>query len=583
MKSCNKVLCAVFIIILSISCYSQSSVDEEINSQFRFATNLYNSNNLDQALTIFSNIITEYDYNSKTTASQFFIVKIYLEKDSYTKARETLNSFIEFYPESIFIDEIRMMIIKLNIEELNYYDAFKETVILIESTRSKDYRKEAVLLGEKIAFNYLNSIQLQRLSGLFTSPKAKPFILLQLGRIYLRESEQFNAKSVFAEIIKDYNESDEYNEAKRLYDSPYNLVEGSSNLNLIGVMLPLQTNSVGDYTSVPVAEILEGIKLAVSEFNRNRENKIGLVVRDTKKDVEEIEEIKYEFERSSSIKVILGPIYSNEVRVTLQEFEDTDIPIISPTATDDDLSGLSENFFQANPSFSKRGRIIAQYVYFVENKRKISILNAIEGYSPLLAATFAEEFERLGGSILQRESYKSKSHSFAEQISRIAVDSLILDGLYVPLADNIDAPSILSHLVQFNLKIPIYGNQDWFTAKGFETSTEISNQLIFSSDYFLDFNDDDYQSFNNLFSSIMGKDANRNVLYGYDTAKYLLTVMRNIDNTRINIRNKMISGLTSTGFHNNIAFDENRVNRFLNIVRYQDGVFELVEKFRAGN
>ena len=59
--------------------------------------------------------------------------------------------------------------------------------------------------------------------------------------------------------------------------------------------------------------------------------------------------------------------------------------------------------------------------------------------------------------------------------------------------------------------------------------------------------------------------------------------MRNIAPRRSGIKDKMISGIMSKGFHNNISFDENRVNRFLNIVRYRDGVFELIEKFRSGN
>jgi len=46
------------------------------------------------------------------------------------------------------------------------------------------------------------------------------------------------------------------------------------------------------------------------------------------------------------------------------------------------------------------------------------------------------------------------------------------------------------------------------------------------------------------------------------------------------LRAKMISGMISSGMHNNISFDERRVNRFLNIVRYKDGVFELIDKFR---
>ena len=277
---------------------------------------------------------------------------------------------------------------------------------------------------------------------------------------------------------------------------------------------------------------------------------------------------------------MLGPIYSNEVRATLEESFLNNIPIISPTATDDDLTQISENFFQANPSFSVRGRVMAQYLFFVENKRQISILNSIEGYSPLLAATFTEEFERLGGRILRKETYKDGSISFDEQIERIIADSNSVEGIYIPLSENTVAPIILASFVKYNFNLPIYGNQDWLTAKGFESSLSISNNLTFTSDYFFDYKGDDYRDFNFNFNSTTGRDINRNILYGYDAARYLLTVVRNIEPTRTNIKFKMISGITTIGYHNNISMGENRINNFLNIIRYKDGVFELIDKFR---
>ncbi len=118
--------------------------------------------------------------------------------------------------------------------------------------------------------------------------------------------------------------------------------------------------------------------------------------------------------------------------------------------------------------------------------------------------------------------------------------------------------------------------------KGFESSSAISNKLIFDSDYFIDFNDPDYKNFCGYFKRTTGMEANRNVLYGYDLHNILLTVMRNIDPTRKNIKYKIESGINVTGFHNNISFDSDRNNKYLNIVRYNDGVFELVEKFRSG-
>ncbi|HEY6625626.1 MAG TPA: ABC transporter substrate-binding protein, partial [Ignavibacteriaceae bacterium] len=483
----------------------------------------------------------------------------------------------EAYPNSNYVDEIRLLLTKYYIDIANYYNALREILFIIENTNSSSNELKAKAIGEGISAKYLNETQLDRLSSTFDSNKVKSYILLQQGKYLIRNGNTTGAKNKFEDVMSSYPESAEYSEAKQLMDFSYS---SEPTTTVIGVMLPLETNSAGEYTNQPAAEILEGIKFAVDEFNKLRSDKIGLLIRDTKKDVNQIKKIKEEFTPLNSLIAILGPIFSNEVRAALEEFDDYDIPIISPTATDDDLTGLNHYFFQANPSFTVRGKIMAQYVFYVENKRIVSVINSIEGYSPILAGSFAEEFEKLGGKVLRKESFRDDYTDFSEPISKIYSDSLTIEGVYIPLSDNSVTPYIFSEMIKYGVKIPLYGNQDWFTAKGFETAAEISNNLVFESDYFVDFNSDAYKNFSDQFISIIGKDVNRNVLYGYDAAKYVLTVLRNTEPRRKSLVDKMISGMVSNGLRNNISFDERRINKFLNIVRYRDGVFELVDKFR---
>ena len=557
--------------------HSQNYNENEIDILFDNALNQFNSGDYNLSIYKFNKIIVDYEYNSKTTVSEFFKAKILLQLEQLEEFKAVADGFLEKYPNSKYIEEMRLMLTKYYIEIANYYNAFREILFIIEKTNSSSYEIKAKKTGEGIAAKYLNDSQLQKLYSLFTSNKLKSFVLLELGKYFVRTGDSFNAKSTFSDLMNSYPESVEYNEANKLYDFSYN---SSPVVTVIGVMLPLETNSFGEFTSQPAAEILEGIKFAVNEFNQTRNDKIGLIIRDTKKDVEEIKMIKEEFTSLNSLVAIVGPIFSNEVRAALKEFNDYDIPIISPTATDDDLTGLNPNFFQANPSFSTRGKVMAQYIFYVENKRFVSVINSINGYSPLLASNFSEEFERLGGTVLRRETFKDTTTDFSMPLLNIYSDSLTTQGIYIPLSDNSVTPYIFSELIKFYTKIPMYGNQDWFTAKGFETAPEISNNLIFTSDYFVDFNSDEYYNFNDQFISVTGKDVNRNALYGYDAAKYVLTAFRNSEFGRENLRTKMISGMISSGMHNNISFDERRVNRFLNIVRYKDGVFELVDKFR---
>jgi branched-chain amino acid transport system substrate-binding protein len=549
---------------------------------------MYDAKRYNSALFRFEKIINGYDLNSKTSAASFFKIKILIDTGEYGDANYFCSQYIESYPVSKYTDEVRILLIKTLLEEFEHQSAFEETLILIDQTNSILYRIEAKYFGEKIADKYLDSDDLRNYLASFTSEKIKPFLLLLLGKSLLKDRDIDQALTTFSQILQNYVLSDEYLEAKVLYDNPVVPHAFKELTSLIGILLPLNSDDAGNYTSSAASEILDGIKFAISEFNENREEKIGIIIRDTKNDVDIIDDIRYELGNNVSIKAILGPIFSNEVRVALNSFDGTNLAILSPTATDNDLIYVSEDFFQANPPLAVRGKIMAQYVFYVQNLRQMAVLNSIDGYSPLLAATFVDEFERLGGTIMAKETYKSNSFSVSEPISQIAIadttDSLnTLEGIYIPLADKIDATVILSQLGKDSLYYPIFGNQDWFSAKGFESAPEISNMLTFSSDYYLDFNDDDYRIFSEKFSQMTGKDPNRNVLYGYDTAKYLLTVMRNIAPRRTGIKDKMISGIMSKGFHNNISFDENRMNRFMNIVRYNNGIFELIEKFRYSN
>ncbi len=574
----------LFLLVIESSLWSaaigQIGVNQfKVDSDFELAVQLYNSGQYEIALVRFEKIINDYDLNSKTSASYFFEIKILIDKKDYNEAKYTVSRFIEKFPASEYVEEVRIQMVEINLENHDYFDALKEIAFLIERTNSIAYRIEAKDIGDKIADNFLNSSDLQQLYDSFTSKKVKPFLLLLLAKSFLKERDVESASIYFSKILQSYSSSEEYPEAKNLYENPVLPAEYNGTASIIGVLLPLKMDSTGNYTSTAATEILDGVKFAISEFNDGRDDKIGIVIRDTENDIDRISEIRDEIGDNAEIKVILGPIFSNEVRITLNEFEGTDLAIISPTATDNDLIFVSEDFFQANPPLAVRGKIMAQYVYFVENKRLMAVLNAIDGYSPLLAATFSDEFERLGGTITVKATYKSNSFSLSEPILKIA-EADTLEGIYIPLTDKIDATAILSQLGQDSIYYPIYGNQDWFTAKGFESAPELSNMLTFSSDYFIDFTDEDYNEFSDNYSEITGKDPNRNVLYGYDIAKYLLTIMRNISPSRTNIKNKIISGIMSKGFHNNISFDENRINRFLNIVRYKDGIFKLVEKFR---
>jgi branched-chain amino acid transport system substrate-binding protein len=566
----------IILFVFSFSIIYSQNITIDNNKDFERALNYYNSKKYNDALNLFKIIAERTENNTKNTASAFFVSKILVDQKKYSEAEKSLNSFLSKYPKSKYSDEIKNLLIKTYVDKAEFEKAFESSIVFIESSSSIVFKNETKNIAEKIAINNLRSSEVEKFIDKTTS--LKPFILLITGKLYLAEGDNSDAVKMFDEVISKYPTSDEYAEALNLKKNQID-TQADTGYPILGVLLSLTDNNGRVIESAK--EILEGIKFAFHEYNTENSEKVGMIVSDVKRDELAIIQETNKFIENSNVRGILGPVFSDDVRYALKELQRSNVILISPTATDDDLRSLSENFYQANPSLTERGKIFAQYLYYVENKRNLAVINSIEGYSPLLASSFSQEFEKLGGKIAAKETYKSKSFSLAEQMTRIALVANSLDGIYAPISDGSDANAILSQMVQSGLNLKIYGNQDWFLAKGFESSPELSNNLTFESDYFIDYNDPVFNEFAEKFTNATGMQINRNILYGYDTAKYLLTVVKNIDPTRKNIKYKIESGINVTGFHNNISFDSERINKFINIVRFNDGLFQLVDKFRA--
>lgn len=553
---------------------------EEINKKFDEAVVDFKLGKWTTALKSFSIIANEYTLNSKTSLALLFAGKASLKLQNYSDAQENLLRMLNKFPKSKYADDANITLSKLYYDQKQYPLSFEKLSIVIVNAVDNASMEYAKNLAEKIAIKHLSAEEIRSNYESTKLSSVKPFLLFLTGKIYLEQKDILKSRENFLSVIKSYPNSAEAVAAQKLLESLQKNSDAKPVGDVVGVVLPI-SGSLSSSTTV--MEILDGIKYSLSEYNKVHDRKIALLIRDSELQTKKMEEIKNEFKTLENLKCIIGPMFSSEVKDALQVFKSMDIPIISPTATEDYLTEIHPNFFQANPSFIARGKLMAQYIYYVENKRKIAIINAVDGYSPILSSSFSQEFERLGGNIILRESYKSGSVHLIQQINELASELHQIEGLYVPLADKIDIPAIISFLSQSNLDLPIYGDQDWMTTTGLESAPFLDNKLTFCSDYFINFNDLEYQNFSKNYFSKTKNDINRNVLYGYDTMKFLLNIMRNSFSGSDAIKQKMISGFSSVGFHNNICFNSNRINLFLNIIRYSKGKFELIDKFKLNN
>lgn len=548
--------------------------DKKTSTEFEKAVKLYEERKFDDALLIFNQILNDSKQITVKQPSLIFKAKILISKNKFYESEKLLKDFLKTSPEDQYRDEARLTLAKNLFEQTFYYPAFKELVVLLLETKSGLYKKDAEEYTESIALNHIDPVQVKPIAD-SSNKKIKPFLYLLTGKLYLLQNRSADAEKFFNQVIKDFPNSPEAGIANKLLSETE---MPQDNRIIIALLLPLSRKETESGSQSLAWEVLEGVKYATDEYNTGRDNKVGLLVRSTL-ETDDIKNISYEIQGNESVKIVLGPVFSSEVRALLNELKNSGLAVISPTATDDELVEISDNFFQANPSFSQRGKIMANYIFVTEGKKKIGIINSIEGYSPLIASAFEDEFNKLGGNILFRDTFKFNSGISTTGINKMKEFRNSLDGVFIPLSDKSEAPFILSQLVQNEIDLPLYGNQDWMLAKGFESSTTLSNKLTFTSDYFIDYNDPYFQNFSRKFFNKTNMELNRNVLYGYDAAKYILSVIENTLPERLKIRNKMKSGIKILGYHNNVSFDSGRINRNLNIIKYNNGIFELIDRF----
>jgi len=376
----NKYKFITFLIVLVLSSISYSQVDQNlVNSKFNTAVKLFEKGDYSTALKTFEWIINDNDLNSKTTASYLFKAKSELRLNKFQNSNITLNKLLQYYPDSKYRNEALLTLSKLYYKMNDYAGAMSKIVQLISETTLPYYVHYAKSTGKKIALNYLSSSDLIRIYNKYKSEIISPYILYLLGQVYFKEGDIQSSKNSFKEILNLYPKSAEYDDALNLYKHGGFERRISSTETIIGVMLPFGKNE--DRYS-PVNEILNGIQFAVDEFNKTHDDKIGLLVRNTERNREKIFEIRDEFENIPALKVVIGPLFSDEVKYANEAFYRTDIPLISPTATENGLTLQNTNFFQANPSFETRGKVMANYAFNIDTVRRAAILKSRE--TPIL-------------------------------------------------------------------------------------------------------------------------------------------------------------------------------------------------------
>jgi ABC-type branched-subunit amino acid transport system substrate-binding protein len=158
-----------------------------------------------------------------------------------------------------------------------------------------------------------------------------------------------------------------------------------------------------------------------------------------------------------------------------------------------------------------------------------------------------------------------------------------IDGIYLPISSPEEIGILSSQLIYYNFKTQILGTGDWYNPVELDANRRYTSGIIFDSDTYVDPADSTYLKFFDGFYQKTDARPTKNTLFGYDTAKLLLSVISSGATSREGIAASLRGVRDFRGLHSLVSFNGRRVNSALNILRYKGGEVKKLADFVIGD
>ena len=203
---------------------------------------------------------------------------------------------------------------------------------------------------------------------------------------------------------------------------------------------------------------IQGVTLALEEINAaggitigGKSYKMAVKPLDNEFNAESAAVVAQTFADDSSIVAMIGP---NDSAMCLgsQAIVETGLPAITPWATQVDITE-GNYFFRACFTDDFQGMILAKYAFDYEKCTKAAVLYDMSNdYNVGVAKIFRESFEKMGGKVVESQSYNANEKDFNAQLTKIIAanpEIILLPNFYAEVVDQAEQARALGYTGKF--------------------------------------------------------------------------------------------------------------------------------------
>jgi len=510
------------------------------------------------------------------------------------------NQFLDFFPKSKYRARVETALAISNVLEKNpYIGAETLRKILAYSKNPAAIAQARDLLSQIFSADLLSLNELQSLLDRGIIDKmSKGFAQLNLGQKMQRESRYKAANYWYNEAKK--NNPDLTEKADRFRSA----LEGrGAGYPVILVLAPLSGShlELGNY-------MVEGVLLYADSLKNRVKIQIANDRADPATALSKVKQALYQ----DSIIAVIGPLLSASAATVAAWMSEKypQIPVITPTATDDGIADMGKNIFQLNVSSSRLAYTIADYAINCLNINEFAIMAPLGDYGSLMADEFQRIVERKGGTILVTQNYAeglpdyqnefkllrdrklkldtrrmnmskgSSNVSFlAKRESWMEDSTMLFPAIFIPSSNPADA-GLMAAQVAFNkLRVGnLLGSSGWYGREFLVNAKKQAEGSVFSIAFYSDGNEQ--KAFTEKFKNKWQREPDDNKVAGlsYDAIRIVNQALQSLaqNENPQTLPAEIMLKREYKGVYGKIVLADNGANKSTGLISVEQG--KLVEK-----
>jgi branched-chain amino acid transport system substrate-binding protein len=306
---------------------------------------------------------------------------------------------------------------------------------------------------------------------------------------------------------------------------------------------------------------MNGVLMATDQINQAggiNGRQLDIVITDDKGSPEEAARLTAKLiEQDKVVAIIAGGTSGNSLAAAPRA-QSSHIPLISPSSTDPAVTLVGDYIFRACFADEFQGDVMASFAFNTLKAQKAAVLFDFNSpYGRGLTNFFQASFKRLGGRIVNEQSYTQGDADFKGQLSSIRASEP--DVIYIPGYYG-DVTLIAKQARQLGLTQPLLGGDGWDAPELWQLGGDALNGAYISTHYSVDDPSPAIQSFVQEYRQRYGNlTPDAHAALAYDAARILFdAIMRAGSTEGTKLRDALAQTKDFNGVTGMISMDAQR-------------------------